>query len=225
MDLIDVELKADAMNAILKEILVRLSAGPMALCALLLLSACGGSTPVVDSIPGAASPSSDSYVIGPGDGLQVFVWGHDDLSTGVQVRPDGAISTPLVEDMQAAGRTPTELARAVEEVLAEYVRSPTVTVIVQEFVGEYAQQIRVVGQAAQPQALSYRNGMTLLDVMIEVGGLSEFAAGNRAKVVRRQNGEETEIRVRVDDLLNDGDMAQNIRMFPGDVLIIPESIF
>jgi len=164
-------------------------------------------------------------VIGAGDSLQVFVWGHNDLSTTVQVRPDGAISTPLVEDLRAAGKTPTELARAVEIALSDFVRTPTVTIIVQQFVGEYARQIRVVGQAAEPQALSYRNGMTLLDVMIEVGGLSEFASGNKATIVRRQNGQELVIRVRINDLLNKGDMEQNIRIMPGDVLIIPESIF
>lgn len=169
--------------------------------------------------------AGDNYVIGAGDGLQVFVWGHDDLTTGVQVRPDGQISTPLVEDMQAAGKTPTQLARDIELVLEEYVRTPTVTVIVEQFVGEYARQIRVVGQAAQPQALSYRAGMTVLDVMIEVGGLGEFAAGNRARIVRRENGEEKTIRVRIEDLLNDGDLEQNLRMMPGDILIIPESIF
>ena len=167
----------------------------------------------------------DSYIIGPGDGLQVFVWGHQDLTTSIQVRPDGMISTPLVEDIQAAGKTPTELARDMETVLSEFVRSPTVTIIVQSFVGEYAQQIRVVGQAAQPQALSYRAGMTVLDVVIAVGGLSEFAAGNRARVVRRQDGQEVTIKVRLNDLLNKGDMEQNLRMLPGDVLIIPESIF
>lgn len=190
------------------------------------LSGCGGSGP--RSVAAASvenEAEQDDYIIGPGDGLQVFVWGHDDLSTNVQVRPDGAISTPLVEDMIAAGKTPTQLARAIEERLSEYVRSPTVTVIVQEFVGEYARQIRVVGQATEPQALNYRNGMTLLDVMIQVGGLSEFASGNRAKIVRRKGGEEVSIRVRVDDLLNKGDMEQNVRMMPGDVLIIPESIF
>lgn len=192
----------------------------------IFMSGCGGGgghTISADEV--GAQQQEDDYVIGPGDGLQVFVWGHEDLTSEVQVRPDGGISTPLVEDLRAAGRTPTELARAVEERLSEYVRSPTVTVIVQQFVGEYARQIRVVGQATEPQALNYRNGMTLLDVMIQVGGLSEFAAGNRAKVVRRQDGEEVSIRVRVDDLLNDGDMEQNIRMLPGDVLIIPEAIF
>ena len=193
---------------------------------LVSLSGCGGggqAAPDTDVAPEQAN--IDDYVIGPGDGLQVFVWGHDDLSTSVQVRPDGEISTPLVEDMQASGRTPTELARAMEVALAEYVRSPTVTIIVQQFVGEYARQIRVVGQAAEARALSYRNGMTLLDVMIEVGGLSEFASGNKSKIVRRQNGQETIIRVRISDLLNKGDMEQNVKMMPGDVLIIPESVF
>ncbi len=194
--------------------------------ATLILSGCGGSTgPVV--VPQDATSAGDSgeYIVGPGDGLEVFVWGHDDLSAEVQVRPDGQISTPLVEDMQAAGKTPTQLARDIEGALADFIRSPTVTIIVESFVGEYARQIRVVGQAAEPQALPYRAGMTLLDVMIEVGGLSEFASGNRAKIVRREGTEEKEIRVRVDDLLNKGDMSQNVRMVPGDVLVIPESIF
>jgi polysaccharide export outer membrane protein len=193
-----------------------------------ILAACasgGGATPATLESEQANSKESEIYVIGPGDGLQVFVWGHDDLSTVVQVRPDGKISTPLVEDMDAAGNTPTELARAIEKTLSEYVRTPTVTVIVQQFVGEYDRQIRVVGQAAEPQALNYRDGMTLLDVMIEVGGLSEFASGNKAKIVRRRNGTEAVIHVRISDLLNRGNMDQNVKMLPGDVLIIPESIF
>ena len=194
---------------------------------ILLLTGCsgGGGSTIAGTNADPQRTNNDDYVIGPGDGLQVFVWGHDDLSTAVQVRPDGEISTPLVEDLVAAGKTPTELARAIETALADYVRSPTVTIIVQTFVGEYDRQVRVVGQAAQPQALSYRNGMTLLDVMIEVGGLSEFASGNKAKIVRRENGQETTIKVRINDLLNKGDMEQNVRMMPGDVLIIPESIF
>lgn len=196
------------------------------LAALLTLAGCGGSVPNIDPGDPSLAVSEEDYVIGPGDGLQVFVWGHDDLTSTVQVRPDGEISTPLVEDLRAAGKTPTELARSIEEALSEYVRSPTVTIIVQEFVGEYQRQIRVVGQATEPQALSYRNGMTLLDVMIAVGGLSEFASGNKAKIVRRQaSGEETVINVRINDLLNKGNMQQNVRMMPGDVLIIPESIF
>ncbi|MDH4053917.1 MAG: polysaccharide export protein [Gammaproteobacteria bacterium] len=193
--------------------------------AVLSVAACGGT-------PGVPATSSETegrpaveYVIGPGDGLQVFVWGHDDLSTSIQVRPDGAISTPLVENIPAAGRTPSELARALEEALGEYIRTPTVTVIVQEFIGEFDQQIRVVGQAAEPRALNYRAGMSLLDVMIEVGGLSEFAAGNRSKIVRKENGKEVIIEVRIKDLLNKGELSQNVQMKPGDVLIIPESIF
>lgn len=190
-----------------------------------LVAGCGGNLPKMSAEEAAQAVEESSYVIGAGDNLNVFVWGHDDLTTSVQVRPDGAISTPLVEDLQAAGQTPTELARSIEEVLSDYVRSPTVTVIVQSFVGEFARQIRVVGQAAEPQSLNYREGMTLLDVMIQVGGLSEFASGNRAKVVRDVNGEKVSIRVRLQDLLNDGDINENIRMMPGDVLIIPESFF
>jgi polysaccharide export outer membrane protein len=193
---------------------------------MLLLAGCSSGGATMPAAEAAAQQAdSDDYVIGPGDGLHVFVWGHEDLTATVTVRPDGEISTPLVEDMRAAGKTPTELARAVEIVLADYVRSPTVTIIVEQFVGEYNRQVRVVGQAAEPQALSYRNGMTLLDVMIEVGGLAEFASGNKAKIVRVQDGEEVIIKVRINDLLNKGRMDQNVRMMPGDVLIIPESVF
>jgi polysaccharide export outer membrane protein len=169
-------------------------------------------------------PDKDGeYLVGPGDSLQIFVWDHADLSAAVQVRPDGKISTPLVEDLQAAGKGPTALARDIERVLSEYVRSPVVTVIVQGFVGDKTQQIRVVGEAAQPKALQYRQGMTVLDVVIEVGGLSAFAAGNRARVVRSVDGKSKEIRVRLDDLLK-GRIQQNIPILPGDVLIIPKSV-
>lgn len=200
---------------------------PILIVSFFAVAGCG-STPA-SSVPSDPSPQAggqgDEYVIGPGDGLEVFVWGHKDLTTKVLVRPDGRISTPLVEDMQAAGKTPTQLSRDVETTLAEYVRSPTVTIIVSTFVGEYKRQVRVVGQAAEPQALSYRNGMTVLDVVIAVGGLSEFASGNRSRIIRNVNGEEQTISVRLDDLLNKGDMAENVRMMPGDVLVIPESIF
>lgn len=197
-----------------------------ALLAMLVLAGCASSSrPASPSAADAADEGGDDYIIGAGDVLEVFVWGHEDLSTEVSVRPDGEISTPLVEDMKAAGNTPTQLARAIETALGEFVRSPTVTVIVQTFVGEYDQQIRVVGQATEPKSLNYRAGMTLLDVMIAVGGLGEFAAGNKAKVVRKQHGSDTTIKVRLKDLLNRGDMSQNIRMMPGDVLIIPESVF
>jgi polysaccharide export outer membrane protein len=178
-----------------------------------------------EGAPAATAATPTDYTIGPGDTLKVFVWRHEDLSATVPVRPDGRISTPLVEDMQAAGKTPTQLARDVEGVLKEFIRTPTVNIIVEKFVGTFGEQIRVVGQAANPQALPYRDGMTLLDVMIAVGGLGEFAAGNRAKLIRKVDGQQTEIKVRVDDLLNDGDISQNVAVRPGDVVIIPEARF
>ena len=201
------------------------TAGLLAAGAALLLAGCAGTDYDARNLPAEVAGQSDEYRIGPGDGVQIFVWDHGDLSTNVQVRPDGKISTPLVEDLQAAGKTPTELARDIEEVLSEYVRSPVVTVIMQGFQGAAQQQVRVVGQAAEPRAVQYRQGMTVLDVMIEVGGLAEFAAGNRAKIIRKVNGESVEIRVKLDDLLNEGNIEENIRMLPGDVLIIPESFF
>lgn len=198
--------------------------GLIVMAALLCACASGRTSYEASEIGGGVGQGLESeYIIGPGDALQIFVWDHQDLSTEVQVRPDGMISTPLVEDLQAAGRTPTQLARDIEGVLSEYVRTPVVTVIMQGFVGEQAQQIRVVGQAVSPQALQYRNGMTVLDVMIQVGGLSEFAAGNRAKIVRKVAEGEVEIKVRLDDLLNKGDISENVAMRPGDVLIIPQS--
>lgn len=167
--------------------------------------------------------NAQEYRVGPGDQLQIFVFAHPELSGAVPVRPDGMISTALAENVVAAGRTPSELSRELERVLGEYVRAPKVNVIVTSFVG--GDQVRVVGQAARPMALPYRANMTLLDVMIQVGGLAEFAAGNRARVVRRVDGKEQHIDVRLKDLLNDGDMRANLRMLPGDVLIIPESRF
>ncbi len=174
---------------------------------------------------GVAAPAASDYLIGPGDTLNVFVWRNADLSLTVPVRPDGKISTPLVEDLQAVGKTPTQLARDIEVELEEFIRMPQVNVIVQSFVGTFAEQIRVVGQAAQPQALPYREGMTLIDVMIEVGGLTEFAAGNRSRVIRNEGGRDREIRVRLADLLSEGDMTQNVVMRPGDVVVVPGSVF
>jgi polysaccharide biosynthesis/export protein len=166
------------------------------------------------------------YRIGSGDVLNVFVFNQADLSVTVPVRPDGLVSTPLIENMQAAGKTPSELARDMEKTLAEFIRTPKVNIIVTNFVGTYGDQIRVVGQAAHPQALNYRSGMTVLDVMIAVGGLGEFAAGNRARLVRRgPKGETVEMKVRLTDLLNDGDISANVVVQPGDVIIIPESRF
>jgi len=191
------------------------------------LAACASGRPSYNAseIPENAESQAAGYEIGPGDSLEIFVWDHQDLSTVVQVRPDGKISTPLVEELQAAGRTPTQLARDIEGVLREYIRTPVVTVIMQGFVGEGGQQIRVVGQAVSPMALQFKQGMTVLDVMISVGGLSEFAAGNKSKIVRQTADGEVEIRVRLNDLLNDGDIRQNVEMKPGDVLIIPQSFF
>lgn len=192
-----------------------------------LLDGCGSDRPRYSAreITAEQQEQTANYSIGPGDSLRIFVWGHEDLSTQVQVRPDGKISTPLVEDLQAAGKSPTELARDIELMLSDYVRSPVVTVIMQGFVGEGVQQIRVVGEAAEPKALQYRQGMTVLDVVIEVGGLSDFAAGNRAKIIRKSRDGEIEIRVKLDDLINRGEISQNVEMRPGDVLFIPESFF
>jgi polysaccharide export outer membrane protein len=188
-----------------------------------LISSCSSSSSAVDTE--SPPPVSSEYLIGPGDNLQVFVWQNEDISQDVIVRPDGKITTPLVEDMPVAGKTPTQLARDMEVVLSEFIRAPKVSIIVSGFQGVYSEQVRVVGKAANPRSLSYRNGMTLLDVMIEVGGLAEFAAGNRAKIVRRENGRDQVLKVRIDDLLEDGDISENVAMAPGDILIIPESRF
>ncbi len=198
---------------------------------LILLAACS-STPEMNAANsagggsnGAGGAASPLYLIGPGDTLNVFVWGDQELTTDVVVRPDGLITTPLVEDLQASGKTPTELARNLEARLSKFVKNPQVTVSVRQFVGRYTEQVRVVGQASQPQSLPFREGMTLLDVIIEVGGLTEFASGNSATIVRKIEGKTSQYRVRLDDLIRDGDISANVRMMPGDVLIIPETWF
>jgi polysaccharide export outer membrane protein len=190
---------------------------------LLLLGGCA-TAPAAPNMTSAA-PSTERYIIGPGDALQIYVRDNPGVSTTVPVRPDGRISIPMVQSIQAAGKTPEELASDLEKDLSQYIRSPLVTVIVKSFVGTYSQQVRVVGQAAKPMALSYRSGMSLLDVMIDVGGLTKFAAGNKAKVVRHlPDGSEKTIPVRLEDLMN-GDIQYNITMRPGDILIIPQSLF
>jgi polysaccharide biosynthesis/export protein len=171
-----------------------------------------------------ASPVAADYLVGPGDTLEIFVWRNPDLTITVPVRPDGKISTPLVEDMIAVGKTPTELARDVEKALAVYVKSPQVNVIVTIPASAFS-QIKVIGQVLHPQALPYRDGMTVLDAVLAVGGLSQFAAGNRAHVVRSENGKELEIKVKLGALVNDGDMTQNLPLRPGDVLVVPETRF
>jgi polysaccharide biosynthesis/export protein len=188
------------------------------------LCACASPPPIPTQKQGEGE-LAPQYKLGPGDQINVFVFNHPELSGEFTIRPDGMISTPLVEDIAATGKTSSELARDIEKALAEYVRSPTVNVIVRSFVGSFADQIRVVGQAVQPQVVPYRANMTLLDVMIQVGGLREFAAGNRAQLVRRVDGKEVSTRVRLDDLLNGGDLKANVAMQPGDVIIVPESRF
>ena len=176
---------------------------------------------VVAPLPSVVAPA---YVIGPGDTLQVFVWRNPELSTTVPVRPDGKISTPLVEDMIAIGKTPSQLAVDIERVLGEYVKSPQVSVIVTQAVSVYS-QVKVTGQVLHPQALPYREGMTVLDAILAVGGMAQFASGNRAKIVRNENGRQTEINVKLVNLVNKGDMSQNLALKPGDVLVVPESVF
>jgi polysaccharide export outer membrane protein len=165
-----------------------------------------------------AGAASADYLIGPGDTLQVFVWRNPDLTVTIPVRPDGKISTPLVEDMVAVGKTPTALARDIEKALAEYVKSPQVNVLVTVPASVFS-QVKVIGQVLHPQALPYRNGMTVLD------GLNQFAAGNRAQVVRTVHGKSQELKIKLGALVNDGDMTQNLALEPGDVLVVPESRF
>jgi polysaccharide export outer membrane protein len=199
--------------------------GLAALALLTLVVAGCSSKPELTSATATERPAAAPYRIGAGDTLRIFVWGNPGLSDEVPVRPDGRISVPLLEDVEAAGRTPTELAREIEGELSAFVADPLVTVIVTDFVGPSTQQVRVVGQATEPQAIPYRSDMTLLDVMIAAGGLTEFAAGNRATLVRTADGQAQEYRVRLDDLLRDGDISANVAMRPGDVVIIPETFF
>lgn len=167
---------------------------------------------------------AETYLIGAGDVLQIFVWRSPELTTTIPVRPDGKISTPLVEEMAAAGKTPAVLARDIEKVLAEYVRTPTVNVIVTNAVS-VARQVSVIGQVRRPQAVAYRDGMTVMDLVLAVGGMVEFAAGNRSKIVRKDGAKQIEIRIRLADLVNDGDLKQNVALRPGDVLVVPQSRF
>jgi polysaccharide export outer membrane protein len=175
--------------------------------------------------PLSAEVMNPDYLIGPGDNISINVWRNPEVSMSVPVRPDGKITTPLVEDLPAAGKTSTQLARDIEKSLAKFIQQPVVTVIVTGFVGNYSEQIRVIGQAAKPQALSYRRNMTLMDVLIAVGGVTEFASGNRASVIRTVDGQQQKLNVRLDDLIKDGDISANVQMRPGDVLVIPESFF
>ncbi|HET9978255.1 MAG TPA: XrtA/PEP-CTERM system exopolysaccharide export protein [Burkholderiaceae bacterium] len=165
-----------------------------------------------------------SYIISPGDTLNIIVARNPELSMSVPVRPDGKISAPLVDEMLAQGKTSVQLARELETALSKYVRDPVVTIIVTGIVGSYSEQVRVVGEAARPQFLPYKQKMTLLDVMIAVGGLTDFAAGNRAIILRTTEGNK-QYAVRLKDLIKGGDISANVEMRPGDILIIPQSLF
>jgi polysaccharide export outer membrane protein len=165
------------------------------------------------------------YRLGPLEQIKIFVWRSPELSTTVTIRPDGKISVPLIEDLQAAGKTPTELAREIEGKLSSFVKKPLVTVIVGGFTGDLEQQVRVIGQSKKPQSIAYRSGMTVLDVMISVGGLREFADGNRATLTRGKGTARKTYSLKLDDLIGQGDIRADVPVQPGDVIIIPETEF
>jgi polysaccharide export outer membrane protein len=196
----------------------------------LVLSGCtsapDGQLPPANFVSLQESPGED-YVIGPLDELTVSVWRNDELGAKVQVRPDGRITTPLVADMPAVGKTPTMLAEDIRLQLSQYITDPIVTVMVDKFAGTFSQQVRIVGATEKPASLPYRANMTVLDAMIAVGGLGEFASGNRSKLVRfdKQSGHQKEYGLRLNDLLKKGDTSANVMLQPGDVIIIPESMF
>jgi polysaccharide export outer membrane protein len=197
-----------------------------ALCAVSagLLAGCAGFGPQHPPAPPKVQGFDYTYIIGAGDSINIVVWRNPEISTTVPVRPDGKIATPLVDELPAQGKTPTQLARDIEQVLSKYVRDPIVTVLVGGFVGPYSEQIRIIGEASRPQALPYKQQMTVLDVMIAVGGLTDFAAGNRATILRTSEGNKP-YSVRLSDLIKRGDFTANVEMKPGDILIIPQSLF
>lgn len=187
------------------------------------LTACA-STSDLPPAPSVASTTAFQYLVGPGDTLNISVWRNPELSLTVPVRPDGKVSAPLVEELVVQGKTTSQIARELEQILGKFVRDPVVTVIVTDFVGPYSEQIRVLGEAARPQSLPFMQEMTVMDVMIAVGGLTEFANGNRAVIVRAAEGNKR-YSVRLDDLLRRGDISANVEMLPGDILIIPQGWF
>jgi polysaccharide export outer membrane protein len=199
-------------------------AAKRAALALLALAAAGCAGPAYPPAPRDASPSDYEYVIGPLDTVNIIVWRNPELSMTVPVRPDGKVTTPLVDDLPALGKTPTALARDIEKALGKYIRDPVVTVVVTTFIGPSSEQIRVIGEAAKPQILAFRQHMTLLDVMIAVGGLTDFADGNKATIYRvAEKGQSYSVRLQ--DLVKRGDISANVDMRPGDILIIPQSWF
>ncbi len=191
-----------------------------------LLNGCGSTStlPQATTRPSLTTDVNDyQYLIGPGDTLTIFVWRNPEISGQFIVRPDGKVTTSLVEDIDVAGRTPTMLAREIEEKLSVYINNPRVTVSVNGFSGPLSEQVRVIGEATNPSAVSYTEHMTLLDLMIAVGGLTEFADGNNAKLVRVVNGEQTTFEINIDDLIREGEITENVDMLPGDIVIIPEA--
>jgi polysaccharide export outer membrane protein len=192
--------------------------------AVLAVAECGGAPELPPAPPASSLPSAE-YRIGPGDNLNIFVWRNPELTVTVPVRPDGRVSIPLVEDVVAIGKTPTALAREYEQRLNKYIKEPLVTVIVEGFVGPIPDQVRVIGEAAQPRSLPYRADMTVLDAMIAVGGLTRYAAGNDSIIVRTANGAQNTYAVHLSDLIRDGDIASNVALQPGDILIIPQRLF
>lgn len=189
-----------------------------------LIAACAGYSSSYPAAPTGAAAAGYDYVVGAGDMLNIIVWRNPELSMSVPVRPDGKISTPLVDELVAQGKTSVEIARDVEKALSQLVRDPVVTIIVTSFVGPYSEQIRVVGEAAKPQSLPYKQKMTVLDVMIAVGGLTDFADGNAASITRASEGDKR-YSVRLKDLIKRGDISANVEMKPGDILIIPQGWF
>jgi polysaccharide export outer membrane protein len=207
---------------------VRLARLLMPLAAVALLAACAGNS--LPPAPMSAATQDYSYIVGPGDNINIIVWRNPELSMSVPVRPDGKFSTPLIDELVAQGKDSVTIARDIEKKLEKYVRDPVVTVIVTSFVGPYSQQIRVVGEAAKPQALPFKQYMTLLDVMIAVGGLTDFADGNAATILRTSDGGKAgeggkQYSVRLRDLIRRGDISANVEMKPGDILIIPQGFF
>ncbi len=197
----------------------------MALGALVvLLAGCTLFPTKYPAAPAAAATPDYNYIVGPGDSLNIIVWRNPELSMSVPVRPDGKFATPLVDELVAQGKTSIQIARDVENALSKFVRDPIVTVIITGFIGPYSEQIRVVGEAAKPQALNYKQKMTLLDVMIAVGGLTDYADGNSASILRASEGDK-QYTVRIKDLIKRGDMSANVEMKPGDILIIPQGWF
>lgn len=189
-----------------------------------MLGACAGISKSHPPAPVTALASDYNYIVGAGDTLNIIVWRNPELSMSVPVRPDGKVTTPLVDELVAQGKTTTEIARSVEKELSKLVRDPVVTIVATNFIGPYSEQIRVIGEATRPQALAYKKNMTMLDVMIAVGGLTDFADGNAASITRASEGEKR-YSVRLKDLVKRGDISANVEVKPGDILIIPQGWF